>query len=160
MPRPSAPLLALAIALGLSGGGSAAAQVSPPEGALPLSQILSGIEADGARTIASAEFELRRWEILSCPGRGRLCTEDNVDPVTGAVTASSRETVMFLPPRNALPASQIASVVEAMAIGTITELDFDDRRWDVEVRNGLRSAELRIDPVSGAVQRCEGSLCP
>ncbi len=138
----------------------AAAQVSPPAGSIALSQILAGIEANGTRTVSSAEFELRRWEIVSCPGRNRVCSEDYVDPVTGASTQSSRETVMILPPRNALPASQVAARVEAMGIGTITEMGFDDRRWEVELRNGIRSAELRIDPVTGAVQRCEGSLCP
>ncbi len=136
------------------------AQTSPPEGSLPLSQILAGIEADGARTISSAEFETRRWEVVSCPGRSRICREDRIDPTTGAVTATDRDTVMFLLPRGSLPASQIAAQVEALALGTITELSFDDRRWEVEVRSGLRSAEFRIDPATGAVQRCEGTLCP
>lgn len=138
----------------------AIAQVSAPEGSLPLSQILTGIEAEGARTIYSVEFEVRRWEIVSCPGRSRFCTEDYVDPATGRVTNSSRETVTILPPRNGMPASRIAASFEAMAIGAITEMDFDDRRWEVEIRNGIRRAEFRVDPVSGAIQRCEGSLCP
>jgi hypothetical protein len=151
------PTLALLIALAAS---PAAAQISPPDGALPLSQILASIEAGGERTIYSVEFEVRRWEIVSCPGRSRFCTEDYVDPATGAVTQSSRETVTILPPRNGLPASQIAAQFEAMAIGAITEMDFDDRRWEVELRSGIRRAEFRVDPVTGAVQRCEGTLCP
>jgi hypothetical protein len=138
----------------------AMAQVSPPEGAQPLSTILAGIEANGDRTVYSAEFEVRRWEIVSCPGRSRFCTEDYVDPVSGAVTQSSRETVTILPPRNGLPASQIAASFEAMGLGAITEMDFDDRRWEVELRNGVRRAEFRVDPVTGDIQRCEGSLCP
>ena len=138
----------------------AAAQASPPAGSIALSQILAGIEANGTRTVSSAEFELRRWEIVSCPGRNRVCREDYVDPVTGATTQSSRETVMILPPRNALPASQVAARVEAMGIGKITEMGFDDRRWEVEMRKAIRSAELRVDPVTGAVERCEGRLCP
>jgi hypothetical protein len=138
----------------------AMAQISPPDGSQPLSQILAGIEAEGARTIYSAEFETRRWEVVSCPGRSRICQEDRIDPTTGAVTATDRDTVMFLPPRGSLPASQIAAQVEALALGTITELTFDDRRWEVEVRSGLRSAEFKIDPTTGAVQRCEGTLCP
>jgi hypothetical protein len=138
----------------------AMAQISPPEGSQPLSQILAGIEAEGARTVSSAEFETRRWEIVSCPGRSRICQEDRIDPATGAVTATDRDSVMFLPPRGSLPASQIAAQVESMALGTITELSFDDRRWEVEVRSGLRSAEFYIDPATGTVQRCEGTLCP
>jgi hypothetical protein len=140
--------------------GPALAQTQPPENALPLSQILAGIESNGERTVYAAEFERGRWEIVSCPGRSRFCNEDDVDPITGTQTRAGRDTVMALLPRTALPASEIAAQVEAMGIGTIVELSFDDRRWEVELRQGIRRAEFRIDPTSGAVQRCEGSLCP
>lgn len=152
--RPLALLVLLALA------APATAQVTAPDGSVPLSEILAGIEAGGERTVHSAEFELRRWEVLSCPGRSRFCREDYVNPTTGAITASENTGVMMMPPRDGLPASAIAASVEAMGLGSITEIEFDDRRWDVEIRNGLRSAELRIDPRSGEVQRCEGSLCP
>jgi hypothetical protein len=151
------PLLAILLALAAL---PAAAQVTPPDSSLPLSQILTGIEADGTRTIYSVEFEVRRWEIVSCPGRSRFCLEEYVDPVTGVATNSSRETVTILPPRDGMPASQIAASFEAMNIGSITEMDFDDRRWEVELRNGIRRAEFRVDPITGAVLRCEGTLCP
>ncbi len=140
--------------------GPAFAQTQPPENALPLSQILAGIESNGERTVYAAEFERGRWEVVSCPGRSRFCHEDDVDPVTGAQTRAGRDTVISLLPRTALPASEIAALIEAMGIGNIIEMSFDDRRWEVELRQGIRRAEFRIDPTSGAIQRCEGTLCP
>jgi hypothetical protein len=140
--------------------GPALAQTQPPDNALPLSQILAGIESNGKRTVYAAEFERGRWEIVSCPGRSRFCNEDDVDPITGNQSRAGRNTVIALLPLTALPASSIAAQVEAAGIGTIVEMSFDDRRWEVELRQGIRRAELRIEPSSGAIQRCEGSLCP
>ena len=132
-----------------------------PDASTPLlSQVLAAVEADGARIVYSAEWDRRTWEVVSCPGRTRICIEEEIDAESGAIRSSEREGVAFLPPEGALPASQIAAGVEAMELGRITELEFDDRRWEVDVRDGLRRAEFRIDPLSGAVLRCEGSLCP
>ncbi len=130
-------------------------------GSMPLSDILRVIEADGSRTIASVEATLRNWEVISCEGRSRICREDVVDANTGASIRSETEGVWTLPPSGALPMSEVVASVEAMNIGNITEVDFDDRRWDVEVRASIGSrAELKIDPMTGAVTRCEGRACP
>jgi hypothetical protein len=138
----------------------ALAQEEVPAGAPPLSQILKTIEDGGARTVYSADLERRTWEVVSCPARDRSCREDVIDVATGGVRSSERETVWTLPPAGAKPASEIAAQVEALGIGQITDLEFDDRRWEIEVRNGVRRAEFRIDPMTGATLRCEGTLCP
>lgn len=120
------------------------------------------VEADGARTVYSAEAHRRSWEVVSCEGRSRICREDVLDPNTGAVRSSETEVVWTLPPTGALPASDdIAAIVEALNAGAITEMDFDDREWDVELRAsiGVR-AEFKIDPMTGAIRRCEGRACP
>jgi hypothetical protein len=120
--------------------GSTSSVVSA-QNALPLSAILG-------------------WEVVSCEGRSRICREDLLD-TTGAVRATDTEAVFGLPPAGALPASQIAALVEAMAIGAITEMEFDDRVWDVEVRASIGSrADFEINPMTGAVGRCEGRACP
>jgi uncharacterized membrane protein YkoI len=121
---------------------------------------LARSEDGGARAVYSAEFHRRRWEVTSCQGRERLCREDVIDAATGAVRASERETVLLLPPADAMPASAIAAQVEKLGIGQIVDMEFDDRRWEVEVRNGIRRAEFRIDPATGATLRCEDTLCP
>ncbi|MCX7302551.1 MAG: hypothetical protein NTX73_19615 [Rhodobacterales bacterium] len=119
------------------------------------------VEADGARTVYSADAHIRVWEVVSCEGRSRICREDVINPNTGAVMRSETEAVWTLPPAGALPASQIAASVEALNAGVITEMDFDDRLWDVETRASIGSrAEFKIDPMTGIVTRCEGRACP
>jgi hypothetical protein len=131
------------------------------DGSLPLSDILRIVEADGVRTVYSAEAHRRSWEVVSCEGRSRICREDVLDPNTGALRNSSTEAVWTLPPEGALPASEIAAMVEGMNIGAITEMDFDDREWDVEIRASIGSrAELKINPMTGVARRCEGRACP
>ena len=137
-----------------------ASQEVPGSGTLALSQILATVEAGGTRIVHSADWNLRgRWEVVSCPDRTRACVEEVIDATTGKVLSSEREGVLNLPPVGAVPASAIASNVEALGIGQIIDLEFDDRRWNVEVRSGVNRAEFYIDPKTGAVQRCRGSLC-
>lgn len=131
------------------------------QSALPLSDILRMVEADGVRTVYSADAHMRGWEVVSCEGRSRICREDLLDANTGAVRQSETEGVLRLPPEGSLPASQIAAMVEGMAIGAITEMEFDDRVWDVEVRASIGSrADFELDPMTGATLRCEGRACP
>lgn len=138
-----------------------AGSVASAQTALPLSEILRMVEADGVRTVYSADAQMRGWEVVSCEGRSRICREDLLDANTGAVRESDTEGVLGLPPEGSLPASEIAALVEAMAIGAITEMEFDDRVWDVEVRASIGSrADLELNPMTGAMGRCEGRACP
>ena len=153
--RPMIPSLALLALMSpvLMQGASA----SDP---LPLSQILTKVEADGARTVYSAERDRRGWEVISCTGNNnRDCVEDIIDATTGEVRFRERESVFRLPPEGSLPASQIATLVEEMKLGDIRDMEFDNRRWEVDVRNGGSRAELRLDPETGEVSNCRGSLC-
>lgn len=146
-------------ALALSAPG-ANAQSTAPAGSMPLSSILESVEAGGDRTIFSADFHRSNWEVVSCQGRSRICREDVIDPATGEVRRSETELVARLPPRGALSASEIVRRVEAMNAGNIGEIEFDDRRWEVELWSSrLARTELRIDPISGNVTRCEGRAC-
>lgn len=131
------------------------------EGSMPLSDILRLVEANATRTVYSAEAHRSRWEVVSCEGRSRICREDVLDANSGAVRTSEPDVVWSLPPRDALPASEIVAKIEAMNIGKITEMDFDSRRWDIDIRSSFGSrAELKVDPLTGAIQRCEGRACP
>lgn len=130
------------------------------QGALPLSKILTTVEEGGARTVVSAEKGRRGWEVVSCPIGGLMCREDRIDARSGALIRSEREGMESLPPLGAKPASAVAAQIEALNIGTIVDLEFDDRVWEVKVRDGRRSAEFKLDPMTGATQRCKGRLCP
>lgn len=156
-------LFAISAALALSACSTSApaAQEVPGSGTLPLSKILTTVEAGGARIVHSADWDRRgRWDVVSCPGRTRVCVEEAIDATTGTVRSSDTEGVLTLPPDGALSASAIAKQVETLGIGQIIDLEFDDRRWNVEVRSGIRRAEFYINPMTGKVERCRGSLCP
>ena len=109
----------------------------------------------------SAEFSSRSWEVLACEAGGRQCREINVDPRTGKVRRSSPESATeVLPPSNGKTASQIARAVEERKLGVITELEYDDPQWEVQVRPDLGRAKLYVDPISADVRRCIGRACP
>lgn len=150
----------MAVILGTAAASVAGAQPAAPA-AKPLSAILLAVEGKAGRTVFSAENHRGRWEVVSCEGRRDLiCREDTIDPVTGAVIRSERETVFDLrPPAGAKPASAIARGIETAALGEIRELEWDSRAWEARVRNDRGRAEIDIDPVTGAVRRCEGPGC-
>lgn len=149
-----------AVSLALAAATALAAEV-PGADAKPLSQLLEGVEKAHPGVVVSAEFDDRRWEVLSCNPDGRSCRELRIDPRSAKTLRDSRETSFDLrPPAGGKTASQIAAAVEALKLGTITELEFDDPAWEVEVHgNGVR-AKLYVDPASGEVQRCRGRGCP
>ncbi len=138
--------------------GAATAQTATPK---PLSTILQGVEGKAARTVFSAENHRGRWQVVSCEGRrDMICREDVIDAVTGAVLESERELVVDMrPPANAKPASAIARAIETARLGDIRELEWDTRVWEARVRNANGRAELNLDPMTGAVRRCEGQGC-
>jgi len=139
----------------------ATASSRPPAGSKPLSEILQGIERRAGEVVFSAEFGSRSWEILACEPGGRSCREINVDPRTGKERRSSPEsTADMLPPSNGKTASQIARSVEERKLGVITELEYDDPQWEVQVRPDRGRAKLYIDPISADVRRCIGRACP
>ena len=133
----------------------------PPADAKPLSQILEAVEKSHPGVILSADFDDRRWEVLSCSPDGRSCRELRIDPRSAKTLRDRRETHFGAhPPASGKTASQIAATVETHKLGTITELEFDDPVWEVTLHgNGVR-AKLYVDPASGDIQRCRGRGCP
>ena len=57
------------------------------------------------------------------------------------------------PPANAKPLSEIIKSVEDKGYKTITELEFDDGVWKVEVHQpDGKEVHIKVDPVSGAIR--------
>ncbi|MDE2184185.1 MAG: PepSY domain-containing protein [Alphaproteobacteria bacterium] len=58
------------------------------------------------------------------------------------------------PPANAKPLSVIIKALEDQGYKTITEVSFDDGKWEVEIQqaNG-KEIEFAIDPVTGKMTR-------
>ena len=160
MPKSRTFTVLAALLLSLAGGAASAAEL-PPADAKPLSQILEAVEKAHPGVVISAEFDERRWEILSCNADGRSCRELRVDPRSAKTLRDSRETNFDVrPPASGKTASQIAAAVEAHKLGTITELEFDDPVWEVELHGSGVRAKLYVDPASGDIQRCRGRGCP
>jgi hypothetical protein len=133
----------------------------PPAGSKPLSEILQGIEQFASEVVISADFSSGTWEILACVAGGGHCRQIDVDPQTGAQRRSSPEDSSdTLPPSNGKTASQIARSVEDRKLGVITELEYDDPQWEVQVRPDRGRAKLYVDPISADVRRCIGRACP
>ena len=59
-------------------------------------------------------------------------------------------------PRDARPLSQIVSGVERAGYGRITDVEFDDGRWELKAWHEGRRVEIRVDPVSGRILETRG----
>lgn len=58
------------------------------------------------------------------------------------------------PPPNAKPLSTIIKAVEDRGYGTITEVEFDDGKWEIEVHQaGGKEIEVHVDAISGQISR-------
>ncbi len=58
------------------------------------------------------------------------------------------------PPANAKPLSIIIKTVEDRHYGTITEVEFDDGKWEIEVHQpGGKEKEIYVDAISGQITR-------
>jgi len=56
------------------------------------------------------------------------------------------------PPANAKPLSVIIKSVEDRHYGAITEVEFDDGKWEIEVHQaGGREKEIHVDAISGQI---------
>ena len=58
------------------------------------------------------------------------------------------------PPPNAKPLSTIIKTVEDGHYGTITEVEFDDGKWEIEVHQaGGKEKEIYVYAISGQITR-------
>jgi len=58
------------------------------------------------------------------------------------------------PPPNAKPLSTIIKTVEERNLGTITEVEFDDGKWEIEVHQaGGKEIEVHVDAISGQISQ-------
>lgn len=61
-----------------------------------------------------------------------------------------------LPPANAKPLSVIIKSVEDQGYKNISEVEFDDGVWEIEVHQaGGKEVEIHVDPVAGKILKIE-----
>jgi len=120
-----------------------------------LSAIVKGLEDQSLGTIHDIEREASHWEVSIATGDGQFNLR--LDPRTGEERGRSTESEREddLPPRDAMPLSQVLERVEnEHARGAeIREVEFDDGWWESELRREGRKMELDLDPRTGDRRR-------
>lgn len=58
-----------------------------------------------------------------------------------------------VPPADGKALSEIVKAVEALKLGVITEVEFDDGFWEVELHSDSNETTLYLDPKAGTVSR-------
>lgn len=115
-----------------------------------LSEILASVEAENLGTIVEVEWSdgLLEVEIDNTDGKLTLY----LDPASGEERRRKQdsERVKSVPPAGSLPLSQIVRRLEQEHSGArFSEIEFDDGRWEVELRVNGRKIEMKIDPRTG-----------
>jgi uncharacterized membrane protein YkoI len=131
--------------------GLAAVQASerPPKDGKPLSEIVASLEAANEGVVTAVEFDDGRWEAeVHRDGRE---TDLSIDARTGQVTrrTADNDRREELPPRGSRPLSAIVRSLEQQEPGVVTEVEFDDGFWEVEIQADGREVKLDINPQTG-----------
>jgi len=123
----------------------------PPAGSKSLSAILKAAETQDIGVIAKAEFDDGLWQLKAF--KDSAWTKHYLDPKSGEEKRKGSTDSQSLPPANALPLSTIVQAVEARGLGTITEVEFSDSRWEVDIRKDGQRIRLELDPLTGETKR-------
>lgn len=135
----------------LSPLAAALADEVPPLGSKPLSLILKMVEEQKLGSITDAEFDDGLWELKVCATA--VCQKLYIDPKSGTEVRRLKTDSEEIPPANALALSTIILSVEARNPGIITEVDFDDGFWKVDLHKDGQKIRLVIDPKTGETGR-------
>ena len=120
----------------------------PPEHGRSLSEIVLLVEQTQAGQITSIEFDDGFWE-LEMRSNGSW-VELLADPLSGQVTRTTPiDGDDDVPPVDGIPLSRILRAVETMGRGMITEVEFDDRFWEIKLRRNGARTKLEADPMTG-----------
>ena len=139
-------LMAAVIALSMS--PFAFASDTPPAGSTPLSSILNA-NASADSTIVSAEFDDGLWELEVCATNA--CEKVYVDPKTGKETRRRAIRNQSRPAAGSVSIAQIAAQEEKGGNGTITEIEFDDGRWEVTLDRNGEDSKIWFDARTGGL---------
>jgi hypothetical protein len=122
----------------------------PPEGAKPLSEILESVEGQKLGVFSEAEFDDGLWELKVCEANG--CRKLYIAPKSGDEIRRRKADSDEIPPANARPLSMIIRSVEAQGSEAVTEIEFVDGFWEVDLRGEGKKTKLIIDPMTGEIK--------
>ncbi|BBO17869.1 conserved hypothetical protein [Candidatus Brocadia pituitae] len=86
-------------------------------------------------------------EVKVCATDG--CKKLYINPKSGKEKHRKRVGSDEIPTTNVLALSTIIQSLEARKLGTITDVEFDEGFWDVELLKRGQGIELVIDPMTG-----------
>ncbi|MDY0111271.1 MAG: PepSY domain-containing protein [Candidatus Krumholzibacteria bacterium] len=123
----------------------------PPTDSKPLSEILLSVEQQRLGVFSEAEFDDGLWELKVCDSGA--CQKLYIAPRSGDEIRRRRVDLDETPPANAKPISVIVQSVEALGLGVITEVEFDDGFWEIDIHKDRRKTKLIVDPITGETKR-------
>jgi len=119
----------------------------PPQGSKSLSEILKSVEQQKLGGIAEAEFDDCLWEVKACDVGA--CQKLYIDPMSAEEKRRRKTDSDEMPPANAVPLSRIIQSVEARGLGILTEVEYDNALWELDLRKDGQKIKLTIDPRGG-----------
>ena len=122
---------------------------TPPTGSQPLSEILITVEKESFGTLSDVEFDDGVWEAKVC--KAGVCEKLYFNPTSGELVRRRLSEADETPQGNVKPLSEIVKLVEAKGLGTITEIEYDDGFWEVELRKDGKLNRVFVNPVSGEI---------
>ncbi|GHU46095.1 hypothetical protein AGMMS50289_18700 [Betaproteobacteria bacterium] len=127
----------------------------PPADSKPLSEILKAVEQQKLGVISESEFDNDFWELNDGFWKVKVCNAGAcqklyIDPKSGTEKRRRKTDSDDIAPTDAMPLSAIVQAVEASGLGIITEVEFDDGYWKLELRKDARKIKLALDPRTGA----------
>ena len=149
MKRNRIPLAFLAFSILLAPLSTWAGDV-PPADSKPLSGILISLEQHKLGAFSEAEFDDGLWVLKVC--KSGTCQKLYIAPRSGDEIRRRIVDSDETPPTNAKPLSVVIRSVEARKLGAITEVEFDNGFWEVDIRKDGRKTKLIIDPMSGEIK--------
>lgn len=142
----------LAIAFGFCLAGALAAPVvaedRPPADARPLAEVVALLENGQIDVITEIDWDSDKWEIEA--RKDDKWFDLDISPSGEILKRESTGPEKDVPPADSLPLSHILNGIErAHAPARITEVEFDDDHWEIQLRDGDRKIDLKINPRSG-----------
>lgn len=121
----------------------------PPRESKPLSEIVKSVEDQKLGVITEVDFDDGFWEVEV--HKGGKETTLYVGPKTGKTERQSVETDIHesLPPSDGRPLSEIIKSLEDQKLGVISQADFNNGAWEVEVHKDGKRFRLSVDAKSG-----------
>ena len=121
----------------------------PPEDAMPLAELVRGLEEKRYTPITEISFDDGVWEVEAYKDdRGR---ELDVDPTSGEVLREHDDDGDRKPPADAMALSELIRKVEDQGYNNLDDISFEGRSWEMEAVRDGKQRELKVDPASGKV---------